>query len=71
LQTKYKTVSKEMKELYLDGDAIPIMSGILQKCVEYHEETANFQDGDCLVTKAFKGMGAIMKPPEDLTMQRT
>jgi hypothetical protein len=35
-QTKYKTVSKEMKELYLDGDAIPIMSGILQKSYLYY-----------------------------------
>jgi hypothetical protein len=33
---------KEMKELYLDGDAIPIMLGILRKCVKYHEEIADF-----------------------------
>ncbi|CZR52920.1 uncharacterized protein PAC_02797 [Phialocephala subalpina] len=66
-QTKYKPVSKETQELYLDGDAIPIMSGILQTGVKYHEKTADFQDGDCLVTKVFKGMGAIMKPPADLT----
>jgi hypothetical protein len=43
------------------------MSGILQTSVKYHEKTADFQDGDCLVTKVFKGMGAIMKPPADLT----
>jgi hypothetical protein len=41
-QTKYKTVSNEMKELYLDGDAIPTMSDILQKFVKYHKETADF-----------------------------
>src|SRR5205814_5337599 len=35
-------------------------------CMKYHEETADFQDGDCLVTKVFKGMGAIMKTPKDL-----
>jgi hypothetical protein len=62
-QTKYTTVSKQVKELYLEGDAIPSMSGILQACVKYHEKTADFQDGDCLVTKVLKGMGAIMKPP--------
>jgi hypothetical protein len=66
-QTKHRPVSKETQELYLDGDAIPIMSGILQTCVKYHEKTADFQDGDCLVTKVLKGMGAIMKPPADLT----
>jgi hypothetical protein len=55
-----------MKELYLDVDAIPIMSGILQTCVKYYEKTADFQDGDCLATKVLKGMGAIMKPPADL-----
>jgi hypothetical protein len=66
-QTKYKTVSNKMKELYLDGDAIPSMSGILQKCVKYHKETADFQDGVCLVTKVLKGMGAIIKPLENLT----
>lgn len=65
-QTEYTTVSKEMKELYLDGDAIPIMSGILQTCVKYHEMTAGFQDGDCLVAKVLKDIGAIMKPPADL-----
>ncbi|PQE22102.1 Proto-oncogene tyrosine- kinase ROS protein [Rutstroemia sp. NJR-2017a BVV2] len=61
------TVSKEVKELYLDGNAIQVMSGILQKCVKYHEKTADFQDGDCLVTKVLKGLDAIMKPPADLT----
>ncbi|KAF8850019.1 hypothetical protein BDZ45DRAFT_680080 [Acephala macrosclerotiorum] len=66
-QTKYRPVSKETQELYLDGDAIPIMSGILQTSLKYHEKTADFQDGDCLVTKVLKGMGAIMKPPADLT----
>ena len=44
------------------------MSGILQTCVKYHEKTADFQDGDCLVTKVLKGMGAIMKPPVDMTV---
>ena len=43
------------------------MSGILRNCVKYHEKTADFQDGDCLVTKVLKGMDAIMKPPADLT----
>jgi hypothetical protein len=66
LDPKHKTVSKETQELYLDPDAIPVMSGILQKCVKYHEETADIQEGDCLVTTVYKGMGAIMKPP-DLT----
>jgi hypothetical protein len=56
-----------VKELYLEGDAIPIMSGILHTCVKYHEKTADFQDGDCLVTKVLKGMGAIMKSPADVT----
>jgi hypothetical protein len=56
-----------MQELYLDGDAIPTMSGILQTEVKYHEKTADFQDGDCLVTKVLKGIGAIMEPPADLT----
>jgi hypothetical protein len=41
-QTKYRPVLKGMKGLYLDGDAIPIMSGILQTCVKYHEKTADF-----------------------------
>jgi hypothetical protein len=41
-QTKYRPVLKEMKGLYLDGDAIPIRSGILQTCVKYHEKTADF-----------------------------
>jgi hypothetical protein len=57
-----------VKELYLEGDAIPIMSGILQTCVEYHEKTADFQDGDCLVTKVLKGMVATMKRPADVTV---
>jgi hypothetical protein len=57
-----------VKELYLEGDVIPIMSGILQACVKYHEKTADFQDGDCLVTKVLKGIGAIMKPPVDVTV---
>jgi hypothetical protein len=59
---------EEVKELYLEGDAIPIMSGILQACVKYYEKTADFQNGDCLVTKVLKGMGAIMKPPADVTV---
>jgi hypothetical protein len=42
LQTKYTTVSKEMEELYLDGDAIPIISGILQACVKYYKKTVDF-----------------------------
>jgi hypothetical protein len=29
--------------------------------------TADFQDGDCLVTKVLKGIGAIIKPPIDVT----
>jgi hypothetical protein len=66
LDPKHKAVSKETQELYLDPDAIPVMSGILQKCVKYQEETADIQEGDCLVTGVHKGMGAIMKPP-DLT----
>jgi hypothetical protein len=55
-----------VKELYLEGDAIPIISGILQTCVKYYKKTADFQDGDCLVTKVLKGIGAIMKPPTDM-----
>jgi hypothetical protein len=55
-----------VKELYLEGDAIPIMSGILQTCVKYHEKIADFQDGDYLVTKVLKGMGVIMKSPIDV-----
>jgi hypothetical protein len=43
------------------------MSGILQTCVKYYKKTADFQDGDCLVSRVFKGMGAIMKPLADLT----
>jgi hypothetical protein len=66
-QTKHTTVSEEVKELCLERDAIPIMSGILQTCVKYHEKTADFQDGDYLVTKVLKGMGAIMKSPADVT----
>lgn len=65
---KYTMVSKEVKELYLEGDVIPIMLGILQACVKYHEKTADFQDRDCLVTKVHKGMGAIMKPLADVTV---
>ena len=65
-QTKYRPVSKETQELYLDSDAIPIMSGILQTCVKYHEKTADFQDGDCLFAEVHKNIGAIMKPPADL-----
>ncbi|PVH70493.1 hypothetical protein DL98DRAFT_577855, partial [Cadophora sp. DSE1049] len=66
-QKEYTTVSNEMEDLYRDGDAIPIMSGILQASVKYHEKTVNFQDGDCLAPKVLKGMGTIMKPPADLT----
>ena len=66
-QEEYTPVSNEIEELYRDGDAIPIMSGILQASVKYHEKTVNFQDGDCLAPKVLKGMGAIMKPPSDLT----
>ncbi|KAG9229916.1 hypothetical protein BJ875DRAFT_521667 [Amylocarpus encephaloides] len=57
----------ELKELYLEMDAIPIMSGILQTCVKYYEKTADFQNGDFLVTKVRKGIGATMKSPIDLT----
>lgn len=35
--------------------------------MKYHEKTVDFQDGDCLAPKVLKGMGAIMKPPADLT----
>ncbi|PVH71241.1 hypothetical protein DL98DRAFT_597090, partial [Cadophora sp. DSE1049] len=66
-QNEYTTVSKEIEDLYRDGDAIPFMSGILQASVKYHEKTVDFQDGDCLAPKVLKGMGAIMKPPADLT----
>ena len=66
-QTKYRPVSKETQELYLDGNAIPTMLGILQTSIKYYKKTADFQDGDCLVIKVLKGMGAIMKPPADLT----
>jgi hypothetical protein len=65
---KYSTVSKEVKELYLEGDTILIISGILQMYVKYYKKTADFQDGDCLVIKVLKGMGAIMKPPVDVTV---
>jgi hypothetical protein len=65
-QTEYITVPKEVKELYLDGDTIPIMPGILQTCVKYHEKIASFQDRDCLIAKVLKGISAIMKPPIDL-----
>jgi hypothetical protein len=61
-QTKYTTVSKEVKELYLEGDAILIMLSILHTCVKYHEKIADFQDKDCLVIKVLKGISAIMKP---------
>ncbi|KIM93102.1 hypothetical protein OIDMADRAFT_149819 [Oidiodendron maius Zn] len=64
--TKHKTVSKETQELYLDHDAIPVMSDILQKCVKYYRGTADIREGDCFVTTVHKGIGAIMKPP-DLT----
>ncbi|KAH6700671.1 hypothetical protein BKA61DRAFT_620952, partial [Leptodontidium sp. MPI-SDFR-AT-0119] len=67
-QKEYTTVSKEMEDLYRNGDAITIMSGILQTSVKYHEKTVDFQDGDCLATKVLKGMGTIMKPPADLTL---
>ncbi|KAH7356433.1 hypothetical protein BKA65DRAFT_474254 [Rhexocercosporidium sp. MPI-PUGE-AT-0058] len=50
-QTKYRPVSKETQELYLDSDATSTISGILRTSVKYHEKTADFQDGDCLVTK--------------------
>jgi hypothetical protein len=43
------------------------MLGILQTSIKYYKKTADFQDGDCLVIKVLKGMGAIMKPPADLT----
>jgi hypothetical protein len=42
-------------------------TGMLRTCVKYYEKTTDFQDGDCLVTGVLKGMGAIMKPPTDLT----
>ena len=66
-QTKYTTVSEEVKELYLEGDTIPIMSGILQTYVKYYKKTGDFQDGDCLVIKVLKGMDAIIKSPADVT----
>jgi len=60
-------VSKEVKELYLEGDTIPIISGILQMCVKYYKKIADFQDGDYLVIKVLKGMGVIIKSPIDVT----
>jgi hypothetical protein len=39
---KYITVSKKVKELYLKGDAILTMSGILQTCVKYYKKIADF-----------------------------
>jgi hypothetical protein len=66
LLTICRTVSKEMEEIYQDTNTISIMSSIIERSVKYHEETADFKDGDCLVKKIVKGMNAIMKPPEDL-----
>lgn len=43
------------------------MSGILQASAKYREKTVEFQDRDCLAPKVLKGMGAIIKPPADLT----
>ena len=66
LQTKYRPVSKDVKDLYLNSNAVLTISDILQNCIKYHEKTADFQDGDCLVTKVLKGMDTIIKPPIDL-----
>ena len=66
-QTKCRPISKDAQELYLDSDAIPITSGTLQTCVKYHEKTADFENGDYLVSRVLKDIGAIMKPPADLT----
>lgn len=66
MQTKHITVSDEVKELYLEGDVILTMSGILQTCVKYYKKTADFQDGDCLVIKVLKSIGAIMKSLTDV-----
>jgi hypothetical protein len=41
-QTKYRPVSKDVKDLYLDDDAVPTMLGILWNCVKYYEKTADF-----------------------------
>jgi hypothetical protein len=65
-QIKHWPVSKKIKELYLDSNTIPIISGILQKYIKYYKKTADFRDRDCLVTKVLKGIGVIIKPPEDL-----
>jgi hypothetical protein len=35
-------VSKEVKELYLKGDAIPIILSILQMYIKYYKKIANF-----------------------------
>jgi hypothetical protein len=66
-QTKYRPVSKDVKDLYLNKDTVPTMSNILRNCVKYHKKTANFQDRDCLVTKVLKSINAIIKPPINLT----
>ena len=39
------------------------MSGILQKCMKYHQEATDIREGDFSVTQVHKGIGAIMKPP--------
>jgi hypothetical protein len=64
---KCKTVSTDMDKLYLDGDAISIMSSIPRKAVKYHEETSDFQNGNFLAMQVIKGLGATMKPPPDAT----
>jgi len=61
LQTKHITVSEEVKELYLEGDTIPIISGILQICVKYYKRIADFRDKDYLIIKVLKGISAIIK----------
>jgi hypothetical protein len=43
------------------------MSSILQTRVKYYKKTADFQDGDYLVTKVLKSIGAIIEPLIDLT----
>ena len=60
------TVSEEVKELYLEEDTIPIISGILKTCVKYYKKIIDFQDRDYLVTKVLKGIGVIIKSPIDV-----
>jgi hypothetical protein len=66
LQTKYRPVSKEIQELYLDSNTISTILSIFRTSIKYYKKTADFQDRDYLVTKVFKDMGIIIKPPADL-----